>query len=1294
MKLKNRILSTFLAVIMLLGSVSSFIVVGASAATVGASSIHKQYAMTGYNTPEEKLASMTQKLVRGDYVLYVDEISGEVAMKNTKTGDILFSNPYDAAYSGASTNEETGKMNELLSQIIIKYSGGGASNAELNSFKDAAMRGQIKVLNVKNGVRVEYTIGQDEARKLIPRQISADNFQELIIDPMKAALDKGEMDNYDFVKITETMFEKKSLADARTELGREKMLEDYPICEKMDIYILKPTSSIALLNWIESRIKTYCPDYTFEQMDADHEETGYVAQEEKFPLFKMALEYYLDDTGLNVIMPCNGLRYDMSTYKLESISILPYMGAGNHSNDGYNFFPDGSGALINFKQLNANDTFKISGKVYGADFAYQDLSTLERRDILYPVYGTVATENIYTFTFKTTYKMDENHNLVLDKNGNPIDIGVEQFVTLSVSNTIMSKEKIKEYVAERYGTIVVSEDIPDGISQKTYKRGYVAVIESGESLAELESYQGGSTVRYNTIRNYFNPMPKDTTYMLDPLTNQYRELPQTSDTKYTGEIKIHYQMLTDPEKEIVVGEETVKVKNSGISYYETSWMGMAEAYRDSLVADGTLNKLTSEELENDIPLYIEVFGALETQKTIMTVPVNVMTPLTTFDNVYDMYAELSEANVNNISFKLTGFANGGMYSTVPAALDWEKAVGGKEGFKELLAKAASVNANAEKNLGIYPDFDFAYIQMDTMFDSTKLRTDALKTMDSRYSTKRQYSATQQTYVTFYQLAMSPSRYSKFYEKLLKNLEEYDLKGISVASLGNALNSDFDKKDPYNREESKDYTVQAFQDLKAAGYSLMTEKANAYTWGYVDHVLNVNLDSSRHNRATASVPFIGVVLHGYVQFAGAPLNEEGDINYAMLRAIENGAGLYFILSYQNTQELKKDPLLSQYYSIRYDIWKNDVVKYYNELNALLFDVQDKLIIGHEFLIGDRVLSLDELEEELGNQLGNAADKEQTKQEQIQIENTLTFANAWKEIDSSVSQMKKLISNMDSVNSSIRSEFNSLHTLINENISETIKYIQTAYETKAPVFVMGADKEMTVQDLLNQLNSEIGEVRALAVSILKNCARVEQFYGDCAKVLETVISAKAIIAADENSTVPAEALEKMLAQADIYYAKAKALYDGAAKNAYNESRAYCTEGAANYVIDKALGAKTLVAPTLKILADDSAYLEENKLEKLMTEVDELLKLVSADSMLKSGQLEDDTQIDTDDNQDTTEANKYLVDNNQIVVVTYGTRENGVKTAYKSFILNYNNFAVTVVYEGITYTIASGGYVMIQY
>ena len=70
-----------------------------------------------------------------------------------------------------------------------------------------------------------------------------------------------------------------------------------------------------------------------------------------------------------------------------------------------------------------------------------------------------------------------------------------------------------------------------------------------------------------------------------------------------------------------------------------------------------------------------------------------------------------------------------------------------------------------------------------------------------------------------------------------------------------------------------------------------------------------------------------------------------------------------------------------------------------------------------------------------------------------------------------------------------------------------------------------------------------------------------------------------------------------------------------------------------------------------------------------------------------------LDADDEEE--EASRYLSDDGRIVSVTYGDKNaNGSYSAYKTFILNYNNFSVSVVYEGVTYTIPAYGYVIVMH
>ncbi len=1256
MKLYNRILSTLLAVIMMLGALNLAVLgVAADEATqpsIPTTGVENVFKLV-YNTPEEKVygtettpSRMKLMMERNGYQLYVDPTTGEIATVDMATGDILFSNPYDL---GSSLGSESTKKT-ILSQLVVQFVDNG-STKYLYSFEEAAMRDQITVLNIKNGVRVEYTIGREESRKLVPRLISEKNYENLIVAPLQEAVDNGEFDAY-YLKQVKGYYTLKSLAAQSSKRARDQLLREFPICEKMNVVALDTDILSRELNWLETQIKNYCEDYTFEQMDADHEETGYVSEDEKYPVFKMALEYSLTENGLSVRMPCNGLRYDMDAYTLESISILPYMGAGNSTNDGYNFYPDGAGTLFDFAQLNTKATTTVRGKIYGTDYAYHTISGTYQRAIRYPVYGTVATETMYTFTYSVP-EMEE------DDEGNKQETGNILTHTMTVSNSVMSKEEIEEFIEDQDGELL-SE-----ILEESYKRGYVAVIESGESLAEISTYHAGGLSDYNTMMNYFNPKPKDTYDLADAISvTESSSWTVVSDRKYTGSITINYMMLTDAAR-----GEAAREEDATYTYYDATWLGMAEAYRDYLVTNGTLKRL--ENTEDDIPLYLEMFGALETKQTVMTIPVDVMTPLTTFENIYEIYEKLSGQDIGNINFKLTGFANGGMYSSVPADLKWEKAVGGAKGFEELVAKAQAVNDAGENHLGLYPDFDFAYVQNDTMFDSTRLKRDAIKTIDNRYSSLRQYSATKQTYVSFFQLAISPARYSHFYEKLLKNYDEYGWKFLSIGSLGTALNSDFDEDDPYNREDSKEYTVQAFKDMKNEGYSLMTDGANAYTWAYVDHILNVDLDSSRYIKSSAAVPFIGTVLHGYVQFAGTPLNEEGNTDYAILKAIENGAGIYFILSYQNASVLKEDAYLSQYYSVRYDIWEKDIVKYYQQLNGLLKDVQNKIIIDHKFLNdeSERVLDIDELEDYIDKMAQDAAKEEQNKQQDSETQKVMEVADAWRKIEGIRSEVQVLLAQMKAVNDD---ELTGNYRWLQYQSTNLLKDAQAVVEALE-------NEEEGIEKLVNKLNAQISSVKKYAVDILVGYEHLQSAYAQLTDALQAANDAKTVI---ENSTLSEEVREMMLAKADEWIAEASLIM---AEAEAELTRVEQTQGlTADVAIDLAINTLT------QALTHENADIESElkaACEEYVFDRDQLY--AECEEILQGG---DDIGEDQDDD----DKQSLMMTSNQVVMVTYGDRDPAthVKTAYKSFILNYNNFAVRVTLGDQCYTIPAGGYVVIYH
>ncbi len=878
---KIRLLSAFLTVVMVFGMLPVFaaetLVPGIDEET-GEPTIN--YVKQVFNKPEDKLATMTKYLEKGNMALYVEPVSGEIAYVNTKTGQILFSNPYDVA-SLTATNATKQK---LLSQIVINYTDNG-NKIEMNSYVEACLRGQVNVKKVKNGVRVEYAMGRTETRKLLPMYIERSRFEELILANIPAGSDRNKINAYYVLQ--------DSLNPKKSERARNEMIAKFPICETMEIYTFDETASNRDKTIIEDIIKTYCPEYTFETLEEDHNITQYVGNEKAPVLFRLSLEYKFDEHGnLDVRLPANGIRFDESTYQLNYINMLPWFGAGTSEYEGYTFIPDGSGALVRFEDIGTKP-LTITGKIYGQDYAYQKVGGENKEVMRLPVYGVLE------------------------------------------SDVFIPEELTEEELAMGMKPFIPPYKQPNG---------FFAIIEEGDSLAELSTEHGGTTHKYNTVFPTFYPRPTDT-YELDAAMGGGAGATYTvvSERKYTGSYRIKYVMLT--------GDDAAA--EAGITdYYEASYVGMAKAYRDYLIEKGILTKLT--DVKEDIPLYIESFGAFDTIEKFLSIPVEVMKPLTTFDNLKEMYTRLYEAGVSNINYKLTGYTNGGLNSTYPYHVEFEKVVGGDKGFTEFVEYAN------ENEIGVYPDFDFAYITNNASFDGVSNKKHLVKTMDNRYITKRFYDSTLQSFEKGFSLAISPSVYDYFFDNFSEEYSKLSPSGVSVATLGTDLNSDFDKKDPYNREDTKEFTVDFLGNLEETYTNVMTEGGNAYVLNYADHILNVPLDSSRFSNASEAIPFMGMVLHGCVNFTGSAINMAGDTSYEILKAIENGAGIYFTMSMNNTSLLKEDEEFNKYYSVGFDIWFDSTVELYNTLNNALADLQDKQIVDHEFLIGERIPTEEEAE----------------------------------------------------------------------------------------------------------------------------------------------------------------------------------------------------------------------------------------------------------------------------------------------------------------------------------------------
>ena len=1004
----KRILSSALVVIMMFSAVSLLIPIKSNAAHSSSVSqvitnnddvkkIVQEYRKAKFSSAEEMFQSdLNNKhldyVTNGVYTIYVNRYTGVVYYRNELTGEMLTSNSYN--FNNASEDSAA----EWASQVSVTYSKVTDTSFEdtYHSSQWASERNQMKVSKIENGLRVSYAIGTTASRCLLPVWIEAHEFEQDILRPLLDYLYERMVENIgeefaidyfngqkkvgnktngtvtvsdEYYYNEEDVYADRFLHD--TSLGEyfsdfDKVVDAYSkyaainklnskeygpkVSEikklKSDIKILfmayntynpshprftpgidtpdKVLEGYAMYtvkdptyDMMASKAKTikkYCTNYTFEMMYEDEAFCGYEHKYESNPVFRCSLEYTFNEDGsLSVRLPSNSIVFDETEYILKSITPLKYFGAGNFLGEGYIFLPDGSGSVIQFEDFrNSNVSLTSALSFYGKDYCYSDISGAHTQPLTMPVYGVVTNK---------------------DAGGNRVD------------------------------------------------RGYFAILEEGSSMATINVSYNTSAYREGTVYTSFTPYPADKFDLSDTLSVGDSDFyVKVSESKYTGSYVTRYVMLLDDD---------------------ASYVGMAEYYRNYLEENGTIAALKN--VSDDLPLYLEALGSIEVVEKILTFPVNVSKPITTFEDLVTIYEELGSAkdrllekaveydalanaeddnlelkqyyknmadeyrrlsgsdeivNIDNINFKLTGFTNGGLASTYPTRVRWERVVGGKKGFKELL-KIADEYTNEGSTFGVYPDFDFQYISNTALFDGVgKLHT-VSRMVDNRYASKQAYSNITGEFDTIFAMIVSADALDGLYDKFIKRYSKYDAKGISVSTLGSDLNSNFDEDNPISRDDAQGYVTDLLDRIaNESNYSVMLSQGNIYSVKYADHILNVCTDASYYRYSSYAIPFVGMVLHGYVNYAGNPLNYSGSPDYDLLRAIENGASLYYIIGYRNTDVMKDDEEFNKYYSVSYENWFDDIVKKYSLLNGLIGDLQDYKIVSHEVLIGERVIDENE------------------------------------------------------------------------------------------------------------------------------------------------------------------------------------------------------------------------------------------------------------------------------------------------------------------------------------------------
>ena len=370
-----------------------------------------------------------------------------------------------------------------------------------------------------------------------------------------------------------------------------------------------------------------------------------------------------------------------------------------------------------------------------------------------------------------------------------------------------------------------------------------------------------------------------------------------------------------------------------------SYSDMAKAYGDYLRQRHP--ELAQAERPGDMPVAVELVGAIDKTVVKFGMPVDSVVPVTTFDDAKGIIDSLG--GVKNLSVRMTGWSNGGVNQKVLNTVRVQRQLGGEKGFDSLIQYAR------EKNVPLYFDGVSCFAYRSGLFQNFIPYRDA-----ARFTTREQIELYPYSVVTFlpadyfdpYYL-VKPEFAQEKAGKLIDKLKEHNAFGVAFRDIGSLLSGDYNPKDTTTREEVKQMNLSTIRKAKDAGQRVMVKKGFDYVLPCVDLVTDMDLDGTPYSIIDETVPFYQMAIHGMVDYTGQPLNLADDWHSELLRCAEYGAGLSFTFMQEDAKILQNTDH-SGYYGACYSDWNEKAAEIISAYQKDMAGLNSQSIVRHEIL----------------------------------------------------------------------------------------------------------------------------------------------------------------------------------------------------------------------------------------------------------------------------------------------------------------------------------------------------------
>lgn len=471
-----------------------------------------------------------------------------------------------------------------------------------------------------------------------------------------------------------------------------------------------------------------------------------------------------------------------------------------------------------------------------------------------------------------------------------------------------------------YGTkrteVINETEAPFGVFGVSNEDGsFICIMEEGNSYAAVSADIGGRIHSYNLVYPKYSVLHYDNYEV----------------TGRTAKLLLMYEQRI-PDDTVVQRYRIL----DGSGYVE-----MGKAYGDYLRAKPDLKAECASE---DLPVNVELVGAIDKKVTKFGVPVNSAVPATPFEDAVGILNDLTEAGIRDLNLRYTGWSNHGVTQRVLTGVHTVGELGGDAGLKKLIAAAR------EKDVDLFLDgiSCFAY-------DSGLLEGFIPYEHASRLTTREinklyaydivTYQESTWTKKPFY--VIRPGYAKQYAENLINGVRSRNAAGVAFRDIGNILSGDYYDRDTVTREQVKAMNVETLKEADQAGLKVSIKEGNEYALPYADLITDMDLTGSDYGILDESIPFYQIAIHGMKNYTSEAINLAGDYRKTLLECAEYGAGLNYTFMTAD-RDILIDSAHSVYTAAGYQPWKDEVIATILQFQQDMKGLNRQRIADHEKL----------------------------------------------------------------------------------------------------------------------------------------------------------------------------------------------------------------------------------------------------------------------------------------------------------------------------------------------------------